>query len=1522
MNNIKGKFTDIVKNEIRPKVGQVDIGDTKIVKFKRVNEIEQPSNNISIVWTKVFYYLYRGNYYTLSPTSFVNFRGYVASNYLSSQTDGSIRDSGNQQNCNIKYVTMLHPGPNSRIGIFPVRVSPITSISCYQRTLNIDGTWSDWFTVFTSLPNGEGNIQINLQGGTYNEIAVFLYKKDSGGSIIGLTGINSIVESWQLYTSFPPHCPIWDTIPITTELLDPVTGASKNILHWYNISDNVIGNGIYRAEDAAIPMAREAPTNDLGDGTLYEASTANGKILANNLMKYTLFATEKTVVDTKTIAANLLNNGDFADLSKTGSEIVSGWVSTSSGTGYSVGVYYDDYYSGGNSIIAIKTNTSKSVNISSTVFALDPTKNIIASYYIKRVSGYTSNPVSDTGPRVEFRFFDSGKNYISCYKNYIIYPYYTGLSSASSWVKKGFRLLDDSITDWPVSTNSPVIPSSACYGQFKIIFFSTAKYTQSIALDSVKVSYQGEGDDSFSRATTDSMFISFSHTAKPTLTFDSYRTKTFIPFDNTLEPVLGYDVTPHVTTDINYREGQIGYGIEIGSGVSNLVTNPSFLVDISSWSSSGTGGNLIHSTADYCLDTGCLNVYRTTSGALCKYAESATIEMEASTATFSFYYKTDTQAKAIISYVTGTPKKTVTLATATSWKRYITTETGLTNNVKFMLGFSSTQSTITNSLFIDNVQAEMSDAPTLYCASTRPQSQYLDVTVTGFTTSRGVISCYVTPTWGMYDCSTDKYIWAVTGDISNYYALRWFGDKQQWYLDVMTSGSSPKSIIINASAFSAHDNLYFAFAWNHTTATFYYNEPTKSSAKAGGGVVLNFLPTGFRIGTGYSNNQPCADSIISDFRHDIKGMTNNDFLLSASANVRLFYPSHSVNRQDYRWIGDRYIMRGEGPILTFEDINVYNHGYYSYVMDAFNEDMMRGGVSTAANITAGDTEAPGPVLNATSNVYTNSIYLSWLNPTDTDFAGVIIYNGGFSTPIGSKSGRPNVNDSLGIINLEYNTTYNLKITTFDRVGNENRSSAVSITANTNIEYQGGNLIPNSDFSNGFAAWIANISTANVTTFSTASYGYGLSSLRIHHSGNSVVGVENNAAIHISPTQTYNFSFMLKIPTSNCAGSGGYRVKSNFYKDLTGTVSCSTASATVHAVNCSGATISAYTQVSKTLGPSGSDIVFPTSCRAITFDIFEYSLGSTGLMYSYTTNLLLEKGNAPNPWRSIHDGVIDGSEIRSGQINVDGNLEKIVIGNSHYQTLITPSTMRFKGSNTNASWDYYTKHVEYCPPQGSSSGVRVTFTRPFYGIGGSTANIIPNIVFFPLNTKTYDASKAGENNQYMSFFATGISWNGFTPVAELRDGSDIKFTSFTVNTSLAAGVSTIRPIGSWTKPAGDLRMHFYIQIDWNCPYEDYWQRVNVKVERKTATPNTWSSTKSVFYKENYSGFLTYAISIPVAATDLRYRVTFTSASANAGGTKIASIKWSTSYYSIGVSGDIFSGGRLGWVAFDGGPFSNQ
>lgn len=100
-------------------------------------------------------------------------------------------------------------------------------------------------------------------------------------------------------------------------------------------------------------------------------------------------------------------------------------------------------------------------------------------------------------------------------------------------------------------------------------------------------------------------------------------------------------------------------------------------------------------------------------------------------------------------------------------------------------------------------------------------------------------------------------------------------------------------------------------------------------------------------------------------------------------------------------------------------------------------------IGDCSETSGGDEDnVPPAEVNIEEQHTTNTITLTWSNPTDTDFSYVNVYRSGESAPIKSQI----IDGKYVVENLEPSTEYTFKITTVDSTNNE--SQGVTITVMT------------------------------------------------------------------------------------------------------------------------------------------------------------------------------------------------------------------------------------------------------------------------------------------------------------------------------------------------------------------------------------------------------------------------------------------------------------------------------------------
>ena len=138
----------------------------------------------------------------------------------------------------------------------------------------------------------------------------------------------------------------------------------------------------------------------------------------------------------------------------------------------------------------------------------------------------------------------------------------------------------------------------------------------------------------------------------------------------------------------------------------------------------------------------------------------------------------------------------------------------------------------------------------------------------------------------------------------------------------------------------------------------------------------------------------------------------------------------------------------KGASQPFTDTSLITDGSKTYYYAAFSYDAAAtpnysSGVRTIITPGSGDNVAPGPITNFTATPGDGHIALSWTNPTDTDFEGVVIRRDFGTYPINQWAGELVYNgagtsvDDTGLIN---DTDYYYAAFTYDGVPNYSTSS--------------------------------------------------------------------------------------------------------------------------------------------------------------------------------------------------------------------------------------------------------------------------------------------------------------------------------------------------------------------------------------------------------------------------------------------------------------------------------------------------
>ena len=142
------------------------------------------------------------------------------------------------------------------------------------------------------------------------------------------------------------------------------------------------------------------------------------------------------------------------------------------------------------------------------------------------------------------------------------------------------------------------------------------------------------------------------------------------------------------------------------------------------------------------------------------------------------------------------------------------------------------------------------------------------------------------------------------------------------------------------------------------------------------------------------------------------------------------------------------------PDESFTDTGLAAATQYSYALFAYDEVPNHATAATATVTTAAlpDVTAPGPVTGlGTSEVTTSGVVLSWTNPSDGDFAGVLIRRAVGSVPPSSPTTGTLVanlaapDESFTDTGLAAATQYSYAVFAYDEVPNHATAATTTVT---------------------------------------------------------------------------------------------------------------------------------------------------------------------------------------------------------------------------------------------------------------------------------------------------------------------------------------------------------------------------------------------------------------------------------------------------------------------------------------------
>ncbi len=191
-------------------------------------------------------------------------------------------------------------------------------------------------------------------------------------------------------------------------------------------------------------------------------------------------------------------------------------------------------------------------------------------------------------------------------------------------------------------------------------------------------------------------------------------------FTGNPDDVLG-GVTATTSGGVIFRPGRYGKGAQVAEGTTNLITNPSFEVDLATWSALGAGSTISRVTDECVYGTACVEVV--CNGAGVQYGLNGQFYegiTEGRSYTFSGYVKADAPVTLLMLihwYTSGgawISQSFRTVAVTTDWTRYSVTGTAPATAAKARLQIRRDQ-TVAYTAWVDATQLEEKAYPTPYC---------------------------------------------------------------------------------------------------------------------------------------------------------------------------------------------------------------------------------------------------------------------------------------------------------------------------------------------------------------------------------------------------------------------------------------------------------------------------------------------------------------------------------------------------------------------------------------------------------------------------------------------------------------------------------------------------------------------------------------------------------------------------------------------------------------------------------------
>jgi len=223
------------------------------------------------------------------------------------------------------------------------------------------------------------------------------------------------------------------------------------------------------------------------------------------------------------------------------------------------------------------------------------------------------------------------------------------------------------------------------------------------------------------------------------------------------------------------------------------------------------------------------------------------------------------------------------------------------------------------------------------------------------------------------------------------------------------------------------------------------------SGYANGISVPGNLVKEFPLGLPVSLSGSEQTHIVSGTKYNVY---NNETIVIMSGTTVSTVGNEPIFFERARHLIDRIVDPKDGEIISWDHLDVKAGTGYTYYLDAFDSKGNRSHLSTGEYILAGDTIPPNPVSGGSYAWAwaTPVLTLSWINPTNDDFAGVLVYHqdpdsnpslSSFASTIGSGVNNI-VLTKTPTGTLQYTNDYDFYLRAFDRIHNKGSTYHIAV----------------------------------------------------------------------------------------------------------------------------------------------------------------------------------------------------------------------------------------------------------------------------------------------------------------------------------------------------------------------------------------------------------------------------------------------------------------------------------------------